>query len=160
MAKFTDEERAIKTIEIANYIIENNSSTRKTAEHFEVSNATVSYLMNALLKKIDPSKYLLVQNILRMNTPKTVNNEDIRNRVIKVAHLIKEGFTVEEIARNMNTTVHVINEDLQTRLSRISKELYNEVKIIQLENSRANLKLGSNMSVESQKRDENGKFTR
>ena len=160
MAKFTDEERAIKTIEIADYIIDNNSSTRKAAEHFEISNATVSYLMNALLKKINPTKYLLVQNILRMNTPKTIHNDVIKNRVIKVANLIKEGFTVEEIARSMNITVNVINEDLQTRLPRVSKELYKEVKIIQLKNSRDNLKLGSNMSVESQKRDVNGKFTR
>ena len=160
MAKFTDEERVVKTIEIADYIIENNSSTRKAAQHFEVSNATVSYLMNALLKKINPTKYLLVQNILRMNTPKTIHNDVIKNRVIKAANLIKEGFTAEEIARSMNITVNVINEDLQTRLPRVSKELYKEVKIIQLKNSRDNLKLGSNMSVESQKRDVNGKFTR
>jgi len=160
MAKFTDEERTIKTIEIADYIIDNNSSTRKAAEHFKISNATVSYLMNALLKKINPTKYLLVQNILRMNTPKTIHNDVIKNRVIKAANLIKEGFTAEEIARSMNITVNVINEDLQTRLPRVSKELYKEVKIIQLKNSRDNLKLGSNMSVESQKRDVNGKFTR
>ena len=160
MAKFTDEERAIKTIEIADYIIENNSSTRKTAEYFKISNATVSYLMNALLKKLNPTKYLLVQNILRMNTPKTIKDDEIKDRVIKAAYLIKEGFTVDEIARSMNMTVNVINEDLQTRLPRVSIELYKEVKIIQLKNSRDNLKLGSNMSVESQKRDINGKFTR
>ena len=55
---------------------------------------------------------------------------------------------------------NVINEDLQTRLPRISECLYNEVKAIQLQNSRNNLHLGSNMSVEGQQRDENGKFTK
>ena len=160
MPKFTDEERVEKTIAIADYIIQNNSSTRKSAEHFGISNATVSYLMNSLLKKINSSKYLQVQKILRSNVPKTVKNQDVRNRVIKVANLIKEGFTVEEIARSMNTTINVINEDLQTRLPRISQNLYNEIKIIQLKNSRDNLMLGSAMHVENQKRDENGKFTK
>jgi DNA-binding CsgD family transcriptional regulator len=160
MGKFTYEERVIKTIEIADYIIENNSSTRKAAEYFKISNATVSFLMNSLLKNIDAEKYSMVKNILHNNTPKTVDNDFIRNRVIKVAVLIKEGFTVEEIAKSMNTTINVINEDLQTRLPRISRELYNEIKVIQLKNSRDNLKQGSNMSVENQKRDENGKFTK
>ena len=53
MAKFTDEERNKKAIEVANYIIENNSSTRKAAEQFNISNATVSDWMNYLLKNLN-----------------------------------------------------------------------------------------------------------
>ena len=52
MTKFTDEERYTLIIEVANYIIENNSSTRKAAEYFGISNATVSDWMNDLLRKI------------------------------------------------------------------------------------------------------------
>lgn len=160
MAKFTDEERIEITKVIADYIINNSSSTRKAAEHFKISNATVSTLMNELLPKIDQEKYFKVQNILNGNKPKTITDEETKQRVIKAAELIKEGFTVQEIAKSMGVTINVINEDLQTRLPRISESLYNEVKAIQLQNSRNNLHLGSNMSVEGQQRDENGKFTK
>ena len=160
MAKFTEEERAQKTLEIADYIIENNSSTRKAAKHFNISNATVSDWMNFVLMKLDSKKFLKVVEILKGNRPKTVNDDEVKQRVFDAARLIKEGFTVEEIAKSMNVTINVINEDLQTRLPRMDEGLYKAVKTKQEENSRENLKLGSNMSVEEQKRDENGKFTR
>ena len=160
MSKFTDEERNQITLKIADYIIKNNAQKRKAAEHFGISNATVSEWMKYLLKKIDNEKYLKVESILRNNQPKTIEDIEVKQRVIKVAKLIKEGFTAEEIAKSMNVTINVINEDLQTRLPRISQELYDEVKTIQLQNSKNNLHLGSDMSVEGQKRDENGRFTK
>ena len=160
MAKFTDEERIEITKTIADYIINNNSSTRKAAEYFKISNATVSTLMHELLPKLDYKKYLEVQNVLNGNKPKTISDEKVKQRVIKAAELIKDNFTAEEIANAMGVTINVINEDLQTRLPRISETLYNEVKEIQKRNSKDNLQLGSNMSVEGQKRDENGKFTK
>lgn len=160
MAKFTEEERIEKTIEIANYIIENNASTRKAAEHFGISNATVSDWMNLVLIKLDGKKYLKVQDILTGNKPKTIQDDFVKQRVLEAAELIKQNFTVEEIAKHYGVTVNVINEDLQTRLPRISQELYIEVKNKQSQNSKDNLKIGRNMSVGEQKRDENGKFTR
>lgn len=158
MAKFTDEERQKLTIEIADYIIDTNLSTRKVADHFNVSNATVSTLMNELLPEIDLKKYLQVQSILNKNKPKTIMDDEVKERVISAAKLIKEGFTVEEIAKAKEVTIHVINEDLQTRLPKISKELYEEIKLIQKQNSNNNLQIGSNMSAEGQKRDDQGKF--
>ena len=160
MAKFTHDERIEIAKAIADYIINSNCSTRKAADSFKISNATVSTLMNELLPKIDQEKYFKVQSILNGNKPKTITDEEIKQRVEKAAELIKEGFTVQEIADSMGVTINVINEDLQTRLPRISECLYNEVKAIQLQNSRNNLHLGSNMSVEGQQRDENGKFTK
>ena len=160
MAKFTHDERIEITRNIADYIISTNCSTRKAAEYFKISNATVSTLMNELLPKIDQEKYFKVQNILNANKPKTITDEVTKERVIKAAELIKEGFTVEEIANSMGVTINVINEDLQTRLPRISETLYGEVKDIQRRNSMSNLSLGSNMSVEGQQRDEKGKFTK
>ena len=157
MAKFTDDERIEITKAIADYIISTKCSTRKAAEHFNISNATVSTLMNELLSKMDPKKYSQVESVLAANKPKTVKDDEVKQRVLKAAELIKEGFTVEEIASAMHTTINVINEDLQTRLPRISQTLYNEVKEIQRRNSISNLK---NVSVEGQQRDENGKFTK
>ena len=160
MARFTDDERIEKTFEIADYIINNNSSTRKAAQHFNVSNATVSVLMNDLLKKIDRERFLKVEMVLKNNKPKTVADIEVRERVIKVANLIIAGFTAEEIAKTLNVSINIINEDLQTRLLRVDEKLYKEVKLKQSSNSSKNLEKGQNMSVEDQKRDENGRFTR
>ena len=158
MAKFTDVERQKLAIEIADYIIDTNSSTRKSSDHFNISNATVSTLMNELLPKLDSKKHLQVQTILNKNKPKRIVDDEVKERVISAANLIKEGFTVEEIAKAKQVTIHVINEDLQTRLPKISKELYEEVKAIQKQNSKNNLHLGSEMDVTEQKRDEYGRF--
>ena len=160
MARFTEEERKEKTLEIANYIIDNKSSTRKAALHFGISNATVSDWMNFVLKKTDSQKFLIVSQILKQNRPKTVIDVQVRKRVITAAQLIKQGYTVEEIAKAMNVSINVINEDLQTRLKRINEELYKDIKEKQALNSSNNLKIGSAMSVENQKRDENGRFTK
>lgn len=160
MAKFTDEERMEITKTIADYIISTNSSTRHTAEYFNISNATVSTLINELLPKIDQDRYLKVHSILNGNKPKTIKDDTVKERVSKAAELIKQGFTVEEIAKSMDVSVNIINEDLQTRLPRISGTLYDEVKDIQRKNSRENLNKGSHMSVERQQRDENGRFTK
>ena len=136
------------------------SLSERKLKYFDVSNYTVSTLMSDLLKRINPDKYLQVQSILKENTPKTVTDIEIRERVIKAAELVMNNFTVEEIANALGVSINVINEDLQTRLPRISEEIYNQLKDIQKQNSRNNLSTGSNMSVDSQKRDENGKFTK
>lgn len=158
MSKFTYDERVELTKEIANYIIETKSSTRNAANKFKVSNATVSVLMGDFLEKLDKSKFLLVQEVLESNKPKSYKDENVRKRVILVADLVLKNFTAEEISKSMGETVNVINEDLQTRLQKISPELYISVKQKLKENSFANLQKGSNMIVENQNIDVNGKF--
>lgn len=158
MSKFTYEERVELTNQIAYYIIETKSSTRNTAMKFKISNATISVLMNDLLKILNREKFLLVQEVLNMNKPKSYKDEDVRKRVLLVADMVLNGFTVEEISKSMNETVNVINEDLQTRLKKISPELYINVKLKLKENSYTNLQIGRNMTVENQERDINGRF--
>lgn len=96
--------------------------------------------MNKVLPNLDMQKYLEVQEILQRNKPKTINDEEVRNRVLESAELIKQGLTVEEIAKQKNLSVHIIYEDLQTRLQRISQDLYEEIKDIEMQNSLNNLK--------------------
>ncbi len=157
MAKFTDEERSKKIIEIANYIIENNSSTRKAAEYFGISNATVFDWMNSYLKKMDVQKFLKVEEILKKNKPKTVDDLDIKKRVLEAAKLITQNYTAEQIAQHFNVSINVIHEDLQTRLPRISIELYNQVKEILKKHSMSTLK---NINVDVLKGNENNGFTK
>lgn len=157
MSKFTYEERVELTNEIADYIINTKSSTRNAAKKFNISNATVSVLMNEFLKLLNIKKFLLVQEVLNSNKPKTYKDEDVKKRVLLVADLVLKGFTVEKISKYINETINIVNEDLQTRLNKINPELYIEVKNLLTKNSRNNLSIGSYMSVENQER-ENGRF--
>ena len=58
------EERAI---DIANYIIENNSTVRQTAKQFGISKSTVHKDVTARLFHLDRSRYEQVRKILNQN---------------------------------------------------------------------------------------------
>ena len=145
--KFTEDERKIKALEIARYIIkecnENHKiSTRTLGEIFGISNYTVSILMGKYLKKISPNLYDQVRQIIEKNVPQSYNNDEVRKRVLMAANLVVEGKNVNDIAQILNVTENVINEDLQTRLKKINPELYSIVKEIQEQRSLNNLRQG------------------
>ena len=58
------EERAV---EIANYIIESNSTVRQTAKKFGISKSTVHKDITERLKKVNPQLYKQVAEILKIN---------------------------------------------------------------------------------------------
>lgn len=147
----TEEEREILVIEIADYIIENQTSTRKTAEHFKISNYTVSEYMKNRLKNLDITRYKKVRQILTSNKPKTINDEEIENRVLKVLELLKSGFTVKEIAHSLGETEFTIYRDISNRLKKLSTEDYELAKKILEENSLINLN-NNKVGIEDGKR--------
>jgi len=135
----SDEERFVLVNEMADYIIENKSSTRKTAEHFNVSNATVSDYMNNRLRIISSDKYKQVKEILKNNKPKTVDDKQVKTRVLKAYELLKNGLTINEIADLLGETEFTIYRDISTRLKKILPEEYEDAKIILEEHSLSNL---------------------
>lgn len=62
--KYNIEERCIN---IANYIISNNATVRKTAKIFGISKSTVHKDVTQRLKKINNQTYLSVKKILEKN---------------------------------------------------------------------------------------------
>ena len=58
------EERAM---EIARYIVDNNTTVRQAAKHFGISKSTVHKDITQNLKKINPELYYEVQKILEIN---------------------------------------------------------------------------------------------
>ena len=56
-----------RTIELANYIIENNTTVRATAKKFRVSKSTVHKDVSSRLEKINPSLFLKVRQVLDEN---------------------------------------------------------------------------------------------
>ena len=100
---------------------------------------------------------MLSEEILKGNKPKTIDDISIKKRVLEAAKLITQNYTVEAIANKFNISINVIYEDLQTRLPKISIELYNEVKEILKKHSMKNLK---NINIDLVKGNENANFTK
>ena len=56
-----------RAIELAEYIIENNATVRKTAKEFNISKSTVHKDVHERLKKINPALYNEAQSVLEFN---------------------------------------------------------------------------------------------
>lgn len=56
-----------RAVELAQYIIDNNSTVRSTAKIFNVSKSTVHKDVHERLFKINPSLYHEVQKVLEVN---------------------------------------------------------------------------------------------
>jgi len=56
-----------RTIEVANYIIENKSTVRAAAKHFNISKSTVHKDISERLSKINPSLFSKARLILDEN---------------------------------------------------------------------------------------------
>lgn len=56
-----------RAIELAEYIIQNNATVRKTAKEFNISKSTVHKDVHERLKRINPELYREAQAILEQN---------------------------------------------------------------------------------------------
>ena len=56
-----------RTLELANFLIYNKSTIRKTARHFGMAKSTVHIDLSRRLKKINFSLYIRVRQILNTN---------------------------------------------------------------------------------------------
>lgn len=109
---------------IADFVINNNASTRETAKYFtangiKISNATVSNLLNGAIFKTEFSvEYEKVQEILRNKTTLNVFNDvDTLVRMQKATELSLRGYTLPQIAVELNSTEDIIYRDLTSRLT-------------------------------------------
>lgn len=56
-----------RCVQMAEYMIENNSTVRKIANEFRISKSTVHKDITYTLKKVDPELYKKVKRILEIN---------------------------------------------------------------------------------------------
>ena len=56
-----------RTIEVANYIIENKSTVRAAAKHFNISKSTVHKDLTERLRKVNPELWRQVRKVLDLN---------------------------------------------------------------------------------------------
>ena len=163
-----DAQRKELIIKVAKYAVMYEASTRKIGKVFGFSNVTAHNLLTKGLERLckeEPTKenislYNEVQEILDNNKAKSIEDETIKNRVLKVTELFIKGLTIDEIAQDLDSTFFTVYRDLTVRLPKIEgveTEVLKKVSETLKNNSEENLKLGSYMSVENQKRDK-GRF--
>ncbi len=137
-----DAERKRRIELVGSYIRETGCSIREAVEFFSknffpISIPTVVNYRNLYIK-MHPEFSSDIQNIIDRNKPKTIENDEIKERILAVARIIKNGFTIEEIAKVFNTSYWTIYRDVE-RLAEINPELYEEVRGIISDRVQGNL---------------------
>ena len=109
----------ISTRSIANYFTENE---------FAISNYTVDLYVNKL-ENLDKNSYEIIKEFLENNKPKTIDDNSVKIRVLEATKLLLKDFTVEEIAKKLNSTPATIYRDLVVRLPKVetNEALLNDV---------------------------------
>ena len=132
-SNLSDEEKKKRILLVADYVIENKASTRLTAKfisdnHFPISNVTVHTWLQKNLIKLDPVRYQKVSEILKFNTPASVEDASTKSRVFAAAKRILLDYTVDETARELESTRDTIYDDLTSRLPKLDKKIADDVK--------------------------------
>lgn len=105
----------------ANLYLE-GKSLREIAEISGISHISVGYNLTKKLKEIDPAKYELVMKKINGNKEKSVEDENVRKRVLEAYQLlVTKNYTISEIATKLSTTESIICRDLTYRLKQLNK---------------------------------------
>ena len=132
-SNLSDEEKKKRILLVADYVIENKASTRLTSKfisdnHFPISNVTVHTWLQKNLIKLDPVRYQKVSEILKLNTPASVEDAATKSRVFAAATYILQDYTVEEAALELSSTRDIIYDDLTSRLPKLDKTIALDVR--------------------------------
>ena len=122
--------KSIEIVEMANYIINNKTSLKKTAEHFNIGKTTVFDRIYEKLPYIDLYKFHDVFMILMSNKSFDTNNKLVTEKVLTCTKLLLEGFTSDEICKKLNISRNVLQRNLTLRLKNIDSDMYLSVKKI------------------------------
>lgn len=145
-ANINDVEREKRIELVGDYFYNQNTSVRKTTEFFKmnffpISIPTIYDYLNRYMKKY-PQKKEVIEEKLKSNKATSIENKDIRDRVINNARYLLLGYTIEEVSEYTKTSYWTVYRDLTERLPKIDPKLNEEV--IELLNNRkmSNLRNG------------------
>jgi hypothetical protein len=144
MTRITDEEREERVNLVGEYITANpNASVRSTAKHFQEIGFSMSYVTVQdyiqRYKKRHPEKSDYIQQIVDSRKPLTVESEETKERILREANMVIEGYTLANISDLESIEYWTVVRDLGKRLPLLDKELYEQVKAILTQNSMDNL---------------------
>lgn len=93
-------------------------SFREISKEIGISHVSVRTNITKKIKDVEPQIYEMVMNKISENTEKTINDSEVRERVLMAYKLLtEENKTILEIAKTLNTTEFTIYRDLSVRLA-------------------------------------------
>lgn len=128
-----------KTYEIANYIIMKDASLGNTALHFNIGKSTVHDYIEERLPYVSIELYKKVFDIKNSKKSLSVDYKKHRDEAIKAYELLKNGYTIEEIAFVLGVNRNKVERDLSKRFNGIDEMLAIDAKN-QLANNRSGKK--------------------
>lgn len=137
------EERDKRIKLIGDYYRNHDTSIRKTASFFtenffEISTYTVKDYLERY-KVMYPSYKNIIDEKLKNNKPSSIEDENVKNRVMEVTRLFKSGLMVKDIADYLGLTSDIVYRDLVERLPKINLQEAKEVSEIMKKNRYNNL---------------------
>ena len=142
--RITDEEREERVNLVGEYITENpDVSVRIAAKHFQELGYSMSYVtvQNYIqrYKTKYPERSDMVQQIVDSRKPLTIEDDVIKERVLREANKVLEGYTLENISEMESVEYWTVVRDLAKRLPILDQNLYAQVAAILTQNSMNNL---------------------
>lgn len=133
--QLTDKEKNI--LMIADYIVQNKSSIRLTANQFDIGKTTLFDWLNEKLPYISINKYRQVFSILMENKTTGVYSTAIQKQVLNCYDLLLSGYSSLQIQSKLKLSRNIVQRNLTNRLKIIDLEKHKKAKEI-LENNQMN----------------------
>ncbi|MBE6149151.1 MAG: hypothetical protein E7170_00320 [Firmicutes bacterium] len=148
----TEEER-MERIKRVLELINSGMSYRECAKYlteneFKISHFTVKYYVDKA-EELRMCSVAEAKEVIKNNAPKTIEDEEVQKRIKKVYELLKENYTIEQIAKALESTPMIIYRDFkrmqtlndeQLKKLSIEKEVIEQIKNSMTEKSLKNLK--------------------
>lgn len=141
MAKtFTEEERDKLIEQVGSYYLITKESYRDIAKKFGISAPTVKDYIDKY-KKLHGHLATEINESIKARTSQndSINNPEVKERVLKVYMYILEGYTFEEIAALLNESINTVYNDINIRLEQVNPAYKEEVAAIMRKRSNQNL---------------------
>ena len=140
----TEEEvRKKRIVLVGEYFLKTGESTRKISEYFtknffHISNYTVhEYIIK--YAKMNPKNKEAIDKLIYELKANSIKKPNVARRVLLVADLLKEGFTLNEISEKLKEDYWTIYRDANVRLFKLDPVKQKEVREILKNNSLNNL---------------------
>ena len=115
-------------VDIANYIIRNKASLRDTAAYFHMGKTTVFDYIHEKLPSLSIRLYKQVFDVLMENKSFAADKKEIIEQVLLTYESFMRHNSCREVEEELGLSRNVVQRNLTTRLKKISKAKYEQVK--------------------------------
>lgn len=115
--------------DIATFIIRNKASLRETAAYFQMGKTTVFDCIHEKLPTLSIRLYKQVFDVLMENKSFAADKKEIIEQVLATYESFMRHNSCREVEEELGLSRNVVQRNLTTRLKKISKEKYEQVRL-------------------------------